>query len=162
MPTTLRALLDAQLNLPAEYRDQLTSHLPMALHALHSLGASPLRLQAFYATYAKRFDGMHAPTPVEPAADWRSLRGPPDAYPALLASLNTLVVRDGIDATLRASLPDLLPGVAAAAFHGLIRTAHAVQSGHAGEVAAALAYWAWRWQPLAPAQAPAVPMPLTA
>ena len=43
-----------------------------------------------------------------------------------------------------------LPGVAAAAFHGLIRTAHAVQSGHAGEVAAALAYWAWRWQPLAP------------
>ena len=48
-----------------------------------------------------------------------------------------------------------LPGVAAAAFHGLIRTAHAVQSGHAGEVAAALAYWAWRWQPLAPARVPA-------
>ena len=65
---TLRALLDAQLNLPAEYRDQLTSHLPMALHALHSLGASPLRLHAFYAIYAKRFDGMHAPTPVQPAA----------------------------------------------------------------------------------------------
>ena len=159
---TLRALLDAQLNLPAEYRDQLTSHFPMALHALHSLGASPLRLQAFYATYAKRFDGMHAPTPVQPAADWRSLRGQPDAYPALLASLNTLVARDGVDATLRASLPDLLPGVAAAAFHGLIRTAHAVQSGHAGEVAAALAYWAWRWQPLAPAQVPAVRRPLSA
>ncbi|OYT90282.1 MAG: hypothetical protein CFE43_18985 [Burkholderiales bacterium PBB3] len=158
----LHSLLDAQLQLPAEYRDQLTSHLPMALQALHSLGASPGRMYAFYAAYAKRFDGMHAPTTAQPVADWRSLRGQPDVYPALFASLNTLVVRDGIDATLRALLPDLLPGVAAAAFHGLIRTAHAVQSSHAGEVAAALAYWAWRWQPLAPAQAHAVPMPLTA
>ncbi len=80
-------------------------------------------------------------------ADWQSLRGKPDAYPALLDSMRALVERDGVDATLRTLLPDLLPGVAAAAFHGLIRTAHAVQSGHADEVAAALAYWAWRWLP---------------
>lgn len=36
------------------------------------------------------------------------------------------------------------------------------KSGHAGEVAAALAYWAWRWQSLAPAQGPAVRLPLPA
>ena len=36
---TLQLLLDAQWQLPAEYQDQLTSHLPMALQALHSLGA---------------------------------------------------------------------------------------------------------------------------
>jgi hypothetical protein len=41
-----------------------------------------------------------------------------------------------------------MPGVAAAAFHGAIRTAHALQAGHDLELAAALAYWAWRWQPL--------------
>ncbi len=76
--------------------------------------------------------------------------------------MHARVARDGVDATLRALLPDLLPGVAAAAFHGLIRTAHAVQSGHTGEVAATLAYWAWRWQPLAPAQAPAMRMLLPA
>ena len=159
---TLQLLLDAQLQLPAEYQDQLTSHLPMALQALHSLGASPERMQAFYAAYAKRLDGVHAPATAQPVVDWRSLRGQPDAYPALLASMRVLVASDGVDATLRALLPDLLPGVAAAAFHGLIRTAHAVQSAHAGEVAAALAYWAWRWQPLAPAQVPAVRMPLSA
>ena len=158
----LHALLDTHLQLPAEYQDQLTSHLPMALQALHSLGASPQRMQAFYAAYAKRFDGMPATAKAQPVADWRSLRGQPDAYPALLGSLRALVARDGVDATLRTLLPDLLPGVAAAAFHGLIRTAHAVQSGHAGEVAAALAYWAWRWQPLATAQVPAVRMPLPA
>ncbi len=159
---TLQSLLDAQLHLPAEYRNQLTSHLPMALQALHSLGASPQRMQAFYATYAKRFDGMPVVAATQPVNDWRSLRSQPDAYPALRASMRALVTRDGVDATLRALLPDLLPGVAAAAFHGLIRTAHAAQSGHAGEVAAALAYWAWRWQPMAPAQVPAQRMPLPA
>ena len=158
----LHSLLDAQLQLPAEYQNQLTSHLPMALQALHSLGASSERMQAFYAAYAKRFDGTQAVAAAQPVTDWRSLRGQPDAYPALLASLRGLVARDGVDATLRALLPDLLPGVAAAAFHGVIRTAHAVQSGHTGEVAAALAYWAWHWQPLAPAQVPAKRMPLSA
>lgn len=157
---TLQLLLGTQLQLPAEYQDQLTNHLPMALQALYSLGASPERMQAFYAAYAKRFHGMQARAAAQPATDWRSLRGQAAAYPALLASMHALVVRDGVDATLRSLLPDLLPGVAAAAFHGLIRTAHAVQSGHAGEVAAALAYWAWRWQPLAPAQVPAQRMTL--
>lgn len=124
---TLQLLLGTQLQLPAEYQDQLTNHLPMALQALHSLGASPERMQAFYAAYAKRFHGMQARAAAQPATDWRSLRGQVAAYPALLASMHALVVRDGVDATLRSLLPDLLPGVAAAAFHGPIRTAHAVQ-----------------------------------
>ena len=158
----LRSLLDAQLQLPAEYQDQLTSHLPMALHALHSLGASPQRLQSYYVSYARRFEGMPAKAVALPEADWRSLRGRSDAYPALLASVHALVARVGVDAALRALLHDLLPGVAAAGFHGLIRTAHAVQGGHEGEVAAALAYWAWRWQPLAPAQVQVERMPLPA
>ena len=158
---TLHSLLDDMQQLPAEYQVQLTSHLPMALQALHSLGASPERMQAFYAAYAKRFDGMQAAAAPQPVADWRSLRGQPDAYPALVATLHALVEHAGVDVALRALLPDLLPGVAAAAFHGLIRTAHAVQSGHAGEVAAALAYWAWRWQPLAPGQVPAQHTPLS-
>ena len=159
---TLQLLLDAQLQLPAEYQDQLTSHLPMALQALHSLGATPQRMQAFYAAYVKRFDGMQATAAAQPVADWRSLRGQRNAYPALLVSMRSLVARAGVDATLRALLPDLLPGVAAAAFHGLIRTAHAVQSRHTGEVAAALAYWAWRWQPMVPPLVPADLMSLSA
>ncbi len=72
---TLQSLLSAHLQLPAEYQDQLTSHLPMALQAPHSLGASAERMQAFYAAYAKRFDGMHTAAAAQPVADWRSLRG---------------------------------------------------------------------------------------
>ncbi len=47
-------------------------------------------------------------------------------------------------------MPELLPGVSAVAFHGLIRVAHALQAEHEAELAAALAYWACRWQRLAP------------
>lgn len=149
----LHELLDANLQLPPEYQNKLTSHLPMALHALHSLGASPHRMREFYEHYARRFPTQSHPSAASASivsvADWRRLRGQWDAYPMLLAHFNDLVARNGTETALRLVLPDLMSGVAAAAFHGVIRTAHAVEAAHAGELAAALAYWAWRWQPLA-------------
>ena len=162
----LHELLHANLQLPPEYAGQLTNHMPMALHALQSMGASAQRLRGFYDIYAKHMGGSHAPFGASavnsaiaevPVSDWRALRGQAHAYPALLATLNELVAQAGLDATLRQALPELLPGVAAAAFHGLIRTAHALEAGHAAELAAALAYWAWRWQPLPEPPAPPAP-----
>lgn len=161
--TPLHELLTANLKLPPEYAGQLTNHMPMALHALQSMGASGQRLQGFYDTYAKHMGGSLAPLGAGavkktitgvPVSDWRVLRGQPHAYPALLATLNELVAHEGADTALRQALPELLPGVAAAAFHGLIRTAHALEAGHAAELAAALTYWAWRWQPLPEPAAP--------
>ena len=46
-----------------------------------------------------------------------------------------------------------MQGCGAAAFHGLIRTAYALQSGLGQELADALAYWACRWTELGPSQA---------
>lgn len=148
----LHELLDASLLLPPEYQAHLTNHLPMALHSLHCLGASPQRLREFSAVYARRLQVQNQPDAARksllPVSDWRLLRGQSDAYPSLLAYFNGLVARGGAENALHLVLPDLVPGVAAAAFHGVIRTAHAVQAAHEGELAAALAYWAWRWQPL--------------
>ena len=48
----------------------------------------------------------------------------------------------------REALPLLLPGAGAIAFHGLIRTGHAVLAGHEGELAAGLAHWASHFMPL--------------
>ena len=139
--TTLRDLLDANLREHGpEYADGLSNHLPMALHALQVMGASETRMREFYASYARRFEGQAAPVAGQEAvADWRLLRGQPDAYPALHASFAEALAREGAVEVLRRSLPELLSGVAAAAFHGAIRTAHAVQAGHRGELAAALA-----------------------
>ncbi len=160
-PTSLAALhaaLEASLAYPPEYRSGLSSHLPMALHALWALGASPDRLHAFAARYAERFGTARAPQGGEGLADWREARGRIEAWADLRATFAGQLAREGSDATLRRVLPELWPGAAGAAFHGLIRTAHAVQAGHAGELAAALAYWAARWQAV-PAGAPGEPLP---
>ncbi len=152
--------LDAALQLPPEDSRALTNHLPMALQALYSLGASQQRLEDFFTHYARRFQGMQLPAAATPAQDWRRVRGEDKAHPALLAHFQQWLARDGCDTVLREALPDLITGVAAAAFHGVIRTAHAVESAHTGELAAALAYWASRWQPLALPPSRYAPMPL--
>jgi hypothetical protein len=151
---TLSELIDASLSMPPEYGGLLTSHLPMALHSLYKLGATPQRLREFFDVYSSRFIGMTPPPEAKAVTDWHTLKGAETAYPALRSTFTMLVERDGAEQVLRAALPELMLGIAAAAFHGLIRTAHAVQTGHRAELAAALAYWAWRWQPLeVPAEA---------
>ena len=154
---TLHRLLDLNLALPAEYRGDLSNHLPMALHALCELGADDARLIDFHRRYTRRFEGRPPARPAQPLDDWRAACGSIDSFDALRAGFLQQLERAGIDATLRAVLPALWPGMAAAAFHGLIRTAHAVQMGHAGETAAGLAYWAARWQALSAPDAAALP-----
>ena len=149
----LHRLLDAALRLPPEYDDGLSSHLPMALAALDALGADEARLDAFFATYARRFDAAAspaAPAPPCPSAcdEWTAQLGRFEAMASLRAHFAAALAQRGRDAVLQASLPALLPGVGAVAFHGLIRTAHAVESGHEAELAEALAYWGARWLPL--------------
>lgn len=154
---TLHALLDGSQHLAAEYGGSLSNHLPMALHALHALGAGDSRLREFAGTYATRL----APRPAagaEVLADWREQRGRIEAFDELRATFVGLLQLQGSEAVLRQTLPDLLPGLGGAAFHGLIRTGHAVQAGHGGELASGLAYWAARWLPLTlpPAAGPAL------
>ena len=147
----LHALLDANLRFRPDYQGHLSNHLPMALHALHSLGASPERLQQFYAGYATRLQTHIAPGDGEDprtAIDWLPLRGQQDAYAALMAYFHGRVAAVGTSHVLAETVPALLPGVSAALFHGVIRTAHVYEAGHSGELAAALAYWACRWEVL--------------
>lgn len=157
----LHAALDESLAYPPEYRSGLSSHLPMALHALWALGAAPERMHDFAVRYAERFGAARAPQGGDVLADWRGARGHIEAWADLRATFAAQLAHDGTDATLRRVLPWLWPGAAGVAFHGLIRTAHAVQAGHAGETAAALAYWAARWQAV-PAGAPGDPLPFDA
>ena len=139
---TLHALLDANLQLDAEYDGGLANHLPMALVALQALGASDLRLQAFAATYRRKL--VPAPTAADwPAGEaWGSRLGVARAWSAYRSLFAQWLTRDGHDALLRQALPALMSGCGGAAFHGLIRTACAMRSGHDGELADGLAYWA--------------------
>jgi len=160
-PTRARSALHADLDQikdwPPEYGQQLSSHLPMALHALHQLGASEAQVREFVAGYCTRFQGQGQAQRGQVLSDWRQALGQCDAFADLRLSFAAELARAGRDAVLAQALQVLLPGVSAVAFHGLIRTAHAVEGGHEGELASALAYWACRWQTLPPPPPPSPP-----
>ena len=132
--TLLHDLLDQGLVWHPEYAGGLSNHLPMALHALAALGADAGQLQRFHDRHAQRLHRRDA--------------APDDGFEARWAEVSAELARDGRDAVLRRRLPRLMPGIAAAAFHGAIRTAHAVAAGHDGELAMGLAYWGHRQMPL--------------
>jgi Questin oxidase-like len=143
--TTLRERLQAARRFDAEYASGLSSHLPMALVALARLGADDARLRTFEAAYAKR---LHAAPPAAPwpAGDaWRQRFGDPRAWPAYRSLFAEWIETESAANVLDQTLPALMQGVAAAAFHGPIRVAYAIAANHAGELGDALAYWACRW-----------------
>lgn len=144
----LAALLDEGARFDAEYRGGLSSHLPMALTALHRLGADDARLQSFAQRYAKRLSRARAPQPWPAGDAWRGRFGERAAWPAYRSLFREWLAVEGAAPVLSQALPALMPGCGAAAFHGLIRVAYAVQAGHAGELADGLAYWACRFLPL--------------
>lgn len=140
----LQQQLDALQPLSPEYGQGLSDHLPMALHALTELGADATGLRA----WAQRYRTEH-----RPAGE------PPPGFAALRATWLAALSAEGRDAVLTRALPTLWAGAAGVAFHGLIRAGHAAQTGHLGELASALAYWAWRAQPMPPVpDAPAMPL----
>ena len=136
----LRHDLDACAIHAPEFDHGLSDHLPMQLHAMHALGASARRLREFSRFYEPRLEPK-----VEAVASvltWRERRGDIDAFDALERLFAARITQEGRDVVLRDLLPALLPSAGGGAFHGLIRTGHAVAAGHDGELARGLAYWA--------------------
>lgn len=129
----------------AEYGDGLSNHLPMALVALHRLGADALRLDAFATAYARRLRPAPPAQTWEAGAAWPPRLGERAAWPAYRDLFSTWLRHEDAGAVLRAVLPRLMQGCGGAAFHGLIRTAFAVQALHRQELADALASWASSW-----------------
>lgn len=150
----LHHLLDEAQAYAPEQHQGLSNHLPMALSALHGLGASPARMRAFFDRHVLVLEAGDQPdSPATPVDDWLSWRGRTEAFAALRAHFHAALAWEGRDAVLHQALPRLMEAPAAASFHGLIRTAHAIESEHAAELASGLAFWATRWVALPPAVA---------
>lgn len=142
----LHHLLDAGAALSPTYRGRLSNHLPMAQQALLELGASVERLQAWSEAYETQLEPRVSARPASVGFE-RDL-GRPDSEVAWHAHFAARIEAVGSAVTLREALPVLLDGAGAIAFHGLIRTGHAVLAGHEGELAAGLAHWAAHHLPL--------------
>lgn len=119
---TLDRLLDAELAFSPTVQRRFSSHVAMALVALHQLGAEPCILEA-------TFDAHAGDTPASR-----------DDRVVLDARIDE-VARAGIAATVRDRVPALAAGPGSQLFHPMIRLAYALDAGHEGQVAAALLDW---------------------
>lgn len=127
------------------YRGRLANHLPMALIALDRLGADADKQGRFFLHYSARLEPVAATAGV---ADPRACLGTGTGFAAVERYFRQRVGQAGSHEVVREWLPVLLPGVAASAFHALIRLAYALDAGIEDEVAAALAYWVTEHAPL--------------
>lgn len=155
MTDALLDALDRLRDAGPEYNGFLANHGPMAAEALVRLGAGS-EAPRWVDRYRARLHD--APEPVRGIGtdDWRGALGDE----RLIGDWTALLRREAAERSWTDLLarwwPRLLPGMAASATHGVIRTAHAVRSlREAGDVpdpllvdelAQGLAYWAARYQ----------------
>lgn len=131
-----------------------SNHAPMAGEALVGIGHAS-DIAAFARSYSAAFGPRPEPRwPLTPD-DWRDRLGHADHWPDWAVFFETQLKERHWSEVPRAWLPKLLPGMAGAATHGLIRTAHATRSiqeqatpPRLRELADALAYWAATFQAL--------------
>ncbi|MFF5216755.1 questin oxidase family protein [Micromonospora sp. NPDC000442] len=134
----------------------LSNHAPMAVEALtwHGHGEAVHRwLDGYADRLADRPRGI---APIA-ADEWRDPLGDPVRTGDWLDYFDRELADEPWRQVLARWWPRLLPGIAAGATHGVIRVGHAVRAlldqqtaPRIGELGNGLAYWAARWQPLAP------------
>ena len=163
---SLDAVLEANAVVLPEKASSGANHYPMAAEALEALG-HPESIEEEWCTRAAGYAGT-APRVAALAGD-ESL-GDYGRYGDWLDLFRGELAREPWRAVVTRWITRLAPGVSAAVFHGVIRTAHAVRalrrretSERRGELAVALAYWAARYAELpAAAGGPELRAPLAA
>ena len=149
-----------------EFDGWLSNHGPMAAEAMvrHGQAGQVHRWLDGYMRRLEEFPRGSGPI----GAGWRDALGDPRRIADWTAYFRREVTGQPWRQALDVWWPRLLPGVAAAATHGVIRVGHAVRAltddgqdaDHLTELAHGLAYWAARWQPVPGAPA-TVPPPVT-
>ncbi|WP_338771612.1 questin oxidase family protein [Massilia sp. METH4] len=143
-PTCSALLADARRHGPL-YGPGFSNHLPMALIALDRMHAPPSVLEHFTHEHRRRLVPAGG---AEPVADPFALLGRHANYAGLERYFQDAVAIEGEEAVLSQWLPILMPGLAAAGFHAMIRLAYALDAGDRGELCAALAFWVLAYKPL--------------
>ena len=137
-----------------EYAGRLANHGPMAAEALVVLGR-PDAVVPWVETYRRRlYEHPSGGHPIDAKA-WREAMGKGERVGDWIVFFDRQVEERPWKDVLAEWVPRLAPGVIAAAFHGVIRTAHATRSLDAREtrarrleLAEGLGYWAATYEVL--------------
>jgi hypothetical protein len=139
-----------------EWEGWLSNHAPMAAEALvrHGYGDT---VHAWLDDYTHVLEERPRGRWPISTDDWRDPLGDPLRTGDWLDYFERELVEEPWRMVLVRWWPRLLPGIAAGATHGVIRVGHSVRAlreaetaPRVAELAHGLAYWAARWQPLAP------------
>lgn len=133
-------LLEAGSIYHVHYGDRLANHLPMVLIALDSMRATPAQLAHAFDRSTPHLQPRPG-SPVQEVEDITHCRNREDLFASALHYYEQQLRQLGIARCLQQELPRLLPSIATAAFHGLIRTAYGIDARHLEEIAMGLAYW---------------------
>ncbi|EST33870.1 questin oxidase family protein [Streptomyces roseochromogenus] len=135
-----------------EFEGWLSNHGPMAVEALVRHGQAR-HVHRWLDRYMDRLDELPRGLSPVTADDWRAALGDPRRLADWLAFFAREVRERPWRTVLESWWPRLLPGIAAGATHGVIRTGHAVHAlldhedePRLAELGQALGYWAARWQ----------------
>jgi hypothetical protein len=135
-----------------EFDGWLSNHGPMAAEAMVRHGHGDV-VGSWLDGYMRRLEEFpRGMGPIGPG--WREALGDPRRIADWTAYFGREIGEQPWRQVLNVWWPRLLPGVAAAATHGVIRVGHAVRAlqeggdddSHVAELAHGLAYWAARWQ----------------
>jgi len=128
----------------AEFPYLLSNHAPMAIAALHRLGASDDRLVEWFESYRAANGLVAPPPPVAPIApeSWDDALGDRTRETDYRVFFTAEVRRLGLDGATRRYTPRLFQGVAGSALHPLMRLAYAAMMNDPEEAGVALGYWA--------------------
>ena len=134
----------------AEFPFCLANHLPMVLVALHRMGASDERLEAYCHIYHKQNGLVPVPEPTAKITpdNWRADLGEREREGDYRAFFAGETARLGATPAALHYLPQLIPGIAASATHALMRMAYATLTDSDEETAVSLGYWAATYLPL--------------
>lgn len=142
----LNSLLEQSGEYLPLYGGGLSTHLPMVLVALERLRAPSHILQSTFTNDVKGLELIGSLQSVKPVNFVNQYLGNSDKFREYLKYFKSELEIHDIQAVLKKSLPLLIKGVAASAFHALIRLAYAVEAKCESEVAVALAYWSAEYQ----------------
>ncbi|UBU14653.1 questin oxidase family protein [Nonomuraea gerenzanensis] len=144
-----------------EFEGWLSNHGPMAVEAMVRHGYDR-DVHRWLDGYVTRLDELPRGTAPVGEEEWREALGDARRLGDWLAFFDREVRERPWRDVLETWWPRLLPGIAAGATHGVIRTGHAVHAlllhhenePRLAELGQALGYWAARWQPIAAFGAP--------
>jgi hypothetical protein len=143
---TLDLLLDKAGKYHPLYGDGLATHLPMVMIALTQLNASQIKLNNTFDEGIKGLEHIGDLESIIAAKNIEHDLGNSESFRNYLKYFKGELRIHGVDAVLKQSLPVLISGVAASAFHALIRLAYAIEANNQSEIAIALAYWSAEYQ----------------